>query len=367
MQNPILFKALSGISFVISALFTIFLMLSGVNGIIASTLTVGVAVILEFSKVMFFTKAVQGNGISFSIRAAMFIISGLLFISSIMASLSFLQNQNNETRNKAYKNSVEYKQMQENRQQQQVVMNQKQGEIDQLKQQAQELPRNYYSMKQQIMDKVASKTKELEGLTQQLQEIKPVTGQILDQKGYTAFMKVVADWINSTEYGKESPVTVDGLEALFFGMIAVIFELVAGLLFYLSQVQPGEAKTLHMTNSREIDSKGGRFITTYKPKTLTGTNKGDISNVSNKIIGFQMKRDNLEPEGYNREDLKRYLEYMYSTLKGNVSLGYRTIGQAINIDQETARKIKGALEQKGIIETVGNKTLVIRNRQEAII
>jgi hypothetical protein len=254
---------------------------------------------------------------------------------------------------------MEFKQAQESRELQQVVFTQKQKEIDQLRQQAQELPKDYYSMKAQIMERVTAKTNDLQGITQNLQAPTDIKVNFLQDKGYTAFLSVVADKLNEQQQGKKW--TVETLEVLLFTIISIVFEFVAVFLLYIQQKEEGETLTNTIpqeTESPQNHRKTTTNITRFKPR---------------EAIGFKLdnttKCDKYEPKkyDYNPEDLRRYIDYMYHTVKGNVALGYRTIGQAVSIDGETARKIKGALEQKGIIETIGNRTIVVKGKQDAII
>ena len=80
-------------------------------------------------------------------------------------------------------------------------------------------------------------------------------------------------------------------------------------------------------------------------------------------IFFSTKRKTQAPEAelkeFTDQDLKSYLENMYKTSVNDISRGYNTIANNINMPVETARSIRKYLERKNIIETTGTKTKII--------
>jgi len=330
MTNSNFLKVLSSISFIISASFTVILMLSGVNGGLAVLLTIGCSIILECAKVIFFVKALNSDNLSLGIRTSIFLISALLFASSIVASLSFMFNQANETKNKLIVNSTEYLQGQEQRE---LIINQIKA-IEQEKQvliqQAESLPGNFYTMKQNIMDKVAAKNVDIENLNKQLQNQK-ITYNVKDTKGYGAFTIKLAEILRSD---------ASNIELIIFGSLAIVFEIVAGLLFYISQTEASKVNEVNMKNENKIVNLS------KKPKEMA-------------LIGFKSSNSQI-----SNEHLKKYINYMYESAKDNISLGYKNIGNSININTELARKIKGHLEQENIIKTVGNRTMILKEKSE---
>jgi hypothetical protein len=85
--------------------------------------------------------------------------------------------------------------------------------------------------------------------------------------------------------------------------------------------------------------------------------------IKEKKIGF-IHQPSLAPElpsnpKLNKELVKKYFDWMIENKIGeNISRGYKVIAAEIEIDYETARKIKGYLEQEGILEVVGSRTII---------
>ena len=82
-------------AFVISATFTILLMTSQCASTFSVILTFAMGILLEYGKSYFFTKGINGKNYKYIIRSTFLIVSVFLFLYSIVASLSFLQNENN--------------------------------------------------------------------------------------------------------------------------------------------------------------------------------------------------------------------------------------------------------------------------------
>jgi hypothetical protein len=107
-------------------------------------------------------------------------------------------------------------------------------------------------------------------------------------------------------------------------------------------------------------------------KTLSATEPYKCQDTTNTDTSNQFVKDKTATDFYNDinvDDLKKYLEYMfasekYKTLKE--SPGYTPIGRETFIGIETARKIKGFLEHLGIVESVGTKTFVRKDKPEAM-
>lgn len=303
-------------------------MLSGVNGWFAIGLTVVMAVVLESAKVIFFTKALSSRNLSLGMRSTIFIISALLFISSIVASLSFMFNQSNESKNVSIQNSTEYKQSQENRN---ILLNQIKA-IEQEKQtlinQANSLPKNYYSMKDTIMDKVTSKNKEIERIASQVQNQKLIVNTA-DTKGYKAFTHKIANLV-----GTES----ENVELFIFGALAIIFEICAGLLFYISSIE--------------------------SPKRIENTNVQHRQPIFNRVNLQTFGPKPEQSKSFSGEDIKTYINYMYDNSTNDTSPGYMKISEKTNLPLEVCRKIKGYLEQTNVTRTEGRTTKILKSREE---
>jgi hypothetical protein len=90
------------------------------------------------------------------------------------------------------------------------------------------------------------------------------------------------------------------------------------------------------------------------------------NNIHNNILENHTASDSHGNLTYSKDDVVKYVNYMYNNLKGNVSKGFRHISNNINVQEESCRKIKGHLERLKVIESVGAKTVVLCTKNEAL-
>jgi hypothetical protein len=444
VNNPTVLKSISIIAFIISALFTIQLMTSGTVGITAWILTVGMAIILEACKCGFFYEALSNTKLPKGIRGLLAAIAILLVASSIFASASYVQNQANKTKNKQMKTSSQYKQLEQGKALQQDRYNTLKQEIEKLEalkvQQQQEgdkivnsMPKNYIDRRnnqrvetqQQIagtQELIEAKSKELTDLANNLQKpIDTVNLKVNADNGYTAMFQTIAEMINSGDDYKDSPVKAEVIEMGFFIGLGIIFELVAVLTAYLSQLKTSPEGCTAFKNTLMDNSIGFNL----KPLRTSLVSNEDIQGIIQndiqlkRTIGFQApapssvsasitlegKTQNLSPssEGletlvhpnvesktqdmsysFNREiskccdttdfhadsdisqdDLKIYVEYMNQNQKDGISPGYMNISKKTGLSVECCRKIKGHLERIGIVKTDGARTIILKQNWKA--
>jgi hypothetical protein len=60
-------------------------------------------------------------------------------------------------------------------------------------------------------------------------------------------------------------------------------------------------------------------------------------------------------------ELSIYLNYIYENAIEGVSPGYNKISRNTGLTIETCRKIKGYLEQQGVVKTDGRQTFILNN------
>jgi hypothetical protein len=330
--------------------------------------------ILEFAKCFFFYQSIASTHLNIGVRVTMFSITIILFCTSIIASIGFVYNQNNETKNRTIKTSSQVKEQQSAKQVQQDLYNQKKNELATLQREKDNqvgdkalirdsMPRNYIDRKNTInneinkitssmQDKINAKSAELSSIGLQLQA--PIDTSKINvnaTKGYTAFLKVICDKLNKSEDAQEEPWTIEQLEVILFSCLSITFELVAIFLMYIAQ------HSVHQTKSN-IESSNNIF-SVNKPVILAKTQTTANQDNNQRIIGFKPPSTHNKVHGIDSDMLSRYVNYMHAHQKDNISPGYRTIGNAIAIDIESARKIKGHLEQTGVITTVGNRTIIV--------
>lgn len=132
-------------------------------------------------------------------------------------------------------------------------------------------------------------------------------------------------------------------------------------------------ENLSDTSDKELKKPNQyKYGTSEIINTLSHTDLHDELKTKNPI-GFKsesvptVKKEavTLSDTTFNKDDIMKYLNRMYETAVKNVSKGYKTIGNDIEMDLEKARKIKGYLEQSGIIEVIGNKTFIILDKAGA--
>lgn len=191
-------KILSIISFSISGFFTVNLLLSNSNGIINGLLTIGMALIFEFSKCLFLYKSIESKVNNCMVKYGTWIVTGFLFGLSVLASLSFLQNETNETKNKAILKSSSYKMQLDNKAQLKDLYESKKSQITSLQEQTQSqikalekqrdsLPSNYLTKRSQVNDKIKELQSESQSniskVNSELENISKESSKEIDVKG----------------------------------------------------------------------------------------------------------------------------------------------------------------------------------------
>jgi hypothetical protein len=415
MNNPVILKGVSILAFIISAIFTILLMTSGTVGIIAWILTVGMAIVLELCKVGFFYESLSNTKLLLPIRILLGIIAILLVGSSIFASASYVQNQANKTKNIQTKDSSQYKQLEQGKAVQQDLYNVKKKEIEDLKalqgkQQSNgdsiisTMPRNYIDKKNQAkqdtatqisktQDIINSKSTELSQIGASLQSPIDTTNlKLSSDSGYTAMFKTLADYLNKLDSYKGNPINAEELEMWFFIGLGVIFEMVAILTAYLSQLKGASTLT---TTQREAPTQTeatskARFDHDYKPmfETKSSSLTGDSDNPTKRIIGFHTGADatgadrdkksveNPKPcvthsvHEIDNQMLGRYLTHIYANIKRDNSIdGYQTCGKALSLPVDVVRKLKNHCEHLQILESdsIQRKTFILKPKDDAFL
>jgi hypothetical protein len=420
MNNPIVLKTVSIIAFVISAIFTILLMTSGTVGILAFVLTVGMSIVLELCKCGFMYEALSNARLNGVVRSIMAVISLLLVASSIFASASYVQNQANKTKNIQVKDSTQYKQLEQGKVIQQDLYNSKKKEIEDLKalQQQQKLegekivnamPKNYIDRRNNqraLTQNQVSETQkiindrqtELSQLGASLQNPIDTTNlKLKNDSGYTAMFQTISDLINSSAEYKDKPIKPETLEMWFFISLAIIFELVAVLTAYLSQI-----KGVTMAIKTQFNSQADNLPIGFKPRfTMSQVNPQDTtqgeyihepvketriigfyqeptaSTPTDKIISVGKSHKHSEPQStqsnIDNKILGIYLDYVYNNVKEDNSVpGYVVTAKDLNLQyglslsNDYIRKLKNHAEQLNILQSDSNnrKTYIIKPKDE---
>jgi hypothetical protein len=118
--------------------------------------------------------------------------------------------------------------------------------------------------------------------------------------------------------------------------------------------------------------KGGKFFKRKKTGSVAGTMAKNVvpfekKLTSTKNVHVDEKRPSLTSASFQEftgEEIKAYLNEMYRTRKKNGdSIGFGKIGENIGIDKKKAEKIKGHLEMLGIVKSVQNRTIILKEAQ----
>lgn len=355
MKRKNTFAVISVLSFLISGMFTIALFTSNSVGKIAIMMMFASAVVFEMSKWCLLWEGFSNrhNGI---FRTILIFLWASVTIGSIVASSGYVINESNRTQNKAVISSTQYKNAEQSRQILIDSYNKKSEEVEQLRKQSEELPKNYYSMKQNIMKNVSEKTAALSALTQKIQEPLKVSG-VLNENGYSAFFSLFANLI-----GEDSKM----VELFFFLALGIILELIANCFAYLYQKESGSSSTpnrKYFQKSNNSESKIG-----FKPQVVLAK-KTDAA----RPIGFKI--DTEKPTGISAPQnvhgfddimLDKYIDYIYDCVKADGSIdGYQTTATNLNYTYDQVRKMKNHCEHLGILksDSAGRRTILLRPKE----
>jgi hypothetical protein len=360
MNNNMLWNVISKITFLVSAVFTIFLICSQANGFIEYILFFLMAVSMESLKYALFTVGLldlKSKQMSGYVAVGM---SCVLIALSIVASLSYMYNQSNSIKQVNTVMSDSYKR-------QQQLYDTKQQEIKALQSQINSLPRNYISKKSQLSSQLSKKSQELETINKGFSSVKVESSQ-----GYTAFLGVIAEIMSkqAVKQGKE-PITTEQLEVTLFTIISICFEILAVLSFYyykklgsvgslensLGEETKEAKKPIDTATQRNdiventADSLGEEIKEAKKPNYII---PDDDRSVAKQLIGFKLEK----PKEVSDEHIRIYLENMYKSQKPDNRIdGYINISKQCGFTESLGRKIHGYLEKSNVVQVdSGTKT-----------
>jgi len=69
---------------------------------------------------------------------------------------------------------------------------------------------------------------------------------------------------------------------------------------------------------------------------------------------------------FDKSDILTYVNYMYTNKNGNESPGYQKIRAGTGLENEICRKIKGFLENMGIVKVCGSKTIILVEKEHCL-
>lgn len=347
------------LNFIVSAIFTVILVTSGMNSWFAVLLGAAMAVGMELPKVGFMYEAAVNKELNGWVRLILGFLSLVLVGFSIVASASYMINQTNVKTNDAIVQSTEYKQSVEDNKRQEMLFNAKLKEIENttqtydatINQTKNTLEKSNAAWERNTHTKTlnettAQKTKRLAELNAELGAIKinPVdvsTIKLNSEEGYNGIIGSATNYINSK---RETPITPDVVTMVFFISMYITYEILTVMLVVLYAFKMKKQKSVEVSSTPTI-TKTDNKVVEMKPQERE------------RIIGFKNESINV-----NKDNLKKYLKYMYENEKNGCSAGYSTIAKEIEIGTEEARGIKSYLQQQGVLKVDGNRTKILKDK-----
>jgi len=350
-------KMLKWVGFVASGIISYMLMITLCKTWFDYILAFAMTVVLQASSFYFFDKAIKEKA-RWS-KALSSTLAILLFLISIIGTISFQFGIQNNIQNENILNSDAYRIAQENREIKKKSVSVKEKQIDEAKanlnaqlksidssieeykrlEKAQNqlyttrianLNKNKNQLRADFADKIQLMNDELINLSETASAdfIINTDVKMSATKGYLPLMEAFSEWFN---------VDIKILTLLFQSFIACVFECTAIFLHIedVKQTKPNPIKKSVTLTKAEL------------PRVKPNPTKTPA-------IGFKLT-DTMPSEA----DIKTYISNMENPNQKGICRGYKKISEITGIKQEDCRTIKGILERKGMIETVGTKTKII--------
>jgi hypothetical protein len=353
----------SKLAFVISGLFTLIMMTSGVVGLFPIVLMGASAIILELGKCLTFYYAIEGNigeiGITKNIRKVLFSASCILFIASIAASLSFMQNNMNKTKNTSVENVSKFEKQENNIKIQNSLIEDERKSKNKLETKLEQTPSEYITERKNITEMIQIKLNKIDELSKELQDMQNKKIIIKNEtKGYISFLgsiRVILNKIIGTDLKFET------IETIFFGTLCVVFEIVAILLFYLDKLK-------EFSESNNKTKKPTKPKIKPQPKKLV---KPPIE-INDKIkrIPIHVNGKNINEQKkitFDEDDINKYIQYVYDNSEDGKSPPASKINEATNLG---LRKISGIrtmlMDMDILVKDAKNVTYIIKDKETAL-
>jgi hypothetical protein len=374
-----------------------------------------VGVCLDFGKFAFpALAAFSYNKEKFISLFAYSLLTIACVLTSFFASMAFDLNANNAIKNETVTNSDAYKRQNalfnttntSIEKLRKDIANMKANKnievaaaVEGLKSQKNSLPKDYVTRKNQLQSQIdnkeaITKSKIEQDIKEKENELKLKENKLpAVQEGFSTVGKdisptkgayALAQWMSAAN--PDGTIGIMNLiKNILIELVAIAFSMAFGSLMgkikqeekHIDEIQHTQhthqetymPQQMHSNQQDVVILKAGEMTTNN-----TNTNVGKhtfreydpITNneIREKKIGFVHEPSNLATEllnnpKLNKELVKKYFDWMIKNKIGeNISRGYKVIADGIEIDYETARKIKGYLEQEGILEVVGNRTII---------
>jgi hypothetical protein len=235
--------------------------------------------------------------------------------------------------------------------------------------------RNYITMKENAQSSINKKisefdttinqkSAELSELSNKLAAPIKVENQTLSTIGYSAIFNTLADFLNKNDNSsKKNPYKSETIELWFYLLLGVGVEALANMFAYLAQKNTYFNSKPEPKNLETCESTRHSIPSISSAKKFRINKSAFIAKKSGNIIGFkpEPKIANNDPVfDIDEKDFDKYIKYMYDKQRNGYAPGYLDIARNINIAVEKARAIKGELNRRGMIKTVGNRTVIVK-------
>ena len=376
MKSNIL-KAMAILSFIISAIFSVTNMYSSAFSWWTGLVCAVMAIILEYFKVYSIYKAISDVTLTSIVRVVCVGVYIVLLCFSIGFSMAFISNEENANKNYEAKHSLEAQKQNEKiatdnesvkRLNGQIasIQSEYKSIIEQKQNYASTLPDDYITAKNNVLLEIEQLKKEMtnkiEKVNVEITSIEKSKKETLTKKvnveasttGFTSILSTITTMHNATEKGKENLWTLEQVTFYFYLILAIVFELVASLLYYFSEHEKG--KSLLQADVKEA------YINKTIDNAKVNTKNVVVAEAPTHKIGFSIEK-NSSNDKLDKSIIARYKAYaINNSVKSNgkkISPGYKSIAKAINVDQETCRMIKKYLEENGEFRTEGTRTIIL--------
>lgn len=350
MDDKILLPIFSGIAFVVSACFTIILMMSNASSIPGIILMFLTALCLEFAKYKTFHKSIYQKCLK------SLILGFLLLLVSVVASVSLMFNQINDVKMETKRGSKEYTIKME-------TIRRKSELYDKKMEEAGKLSDRYRTRRNNLLNEAKELANEIENV-----DINNL--QTLDNKSVSAFMRFCTNQINITF---KSKLNSDHTELLFFGFLAVLFEVSAvWLLNETKKLKPIESvkveKVVEKTEPIIEPKPVIKPVAKVEPKPVKKAVEKQDQTLEIKEKPIEKLSDvDFSNKSFTKKEVMKYLKEMYKQQKDGFSIGYKKLCDFIKANDENMElpyskglRIKLFIESLGIIKPEGNKTKIVK-------
>lgn len=320
----------TGISFIVSLVFTWKLFLSAEKDMFEKILISGLVLTFEIGKIVMVHRAITKK------KLADIILAVVLVLISNSASLAFLIDKSNKALEDSKKNSLMY----------QAGMN------------LIEANNNYIenSDKKKYRTAIKKSSAEAFEIAEKMQNMEATTA-----KGYNALFVSIHKLINKNRPEKNK-IPLDLIILLFNGLISFTAEML-GVRFAFIFLEADNQK-VKVKNIKKEEVKTEVKEKTEVPQSVEI--KEEVKKVKEKVKKGIYEENTL----YTKKQMQNYINKMFETATGDnkdISKGYQFLSKIAGISATQADNIRVKLIEKGILAKEANRTVIKKKLEEVVI